>query len=203
VLDIGCGYGSLTNYLRGRGLTATGIDLDEEGISRGRQLFPVLPDDALVVMSAERIGFPDASFDAVTLRDSLHHLYEEADASRCLDEIRRVLRPGGFLVIFDPQPNAVVRLCRRLVGHRDARCSARQAVELLRSRGWAVEQVTFTEAFALPLSGGYVGPVLVPPWPAMWRAILVANRAAAAACNAVGLGGSLLWRYLLTARRVG
>lgn len=50
-------------------------------------------------MDAEALAFPDASFDAVAVAWSLHHF---RDPRRVLGEMRRVLRPGGRLVVVEP-----------------------------------------------------------------------------------------------------
>lgn len=135
VLDIGCGYGSLTNHLSQLGFQVTGIDSDVEMIRRGKSLFPELKEENLQIMDAVKISFQDGFFDAVNLRDCLHHLYQEPNINSIFLEIERVLQPNGLLVIFDPQPNVVLRFARILAKHQDEQCSEEEANNLLVSRG--------------------------------------------------------------------
>jgi len=199
VLDLGCGYGSLTRYLGQRGFRVIGADPDEATVHQAYLLSPGLPLGTFRVLSGEQLDFSDQRFDAVVLRDTLHHLFGESDLGAAMAHIERVLKPGGLLVILDPQPNWVVKLCRWLSKHRDWEFSAGKALALLNARGWRVSSVRFTEAFALPLSGGYVGHVVLPSWRWLWKLVLWANRVTSAAINSVGLGSLLLWRYLIVA----
>lgn len=95
VLDIGCGRGHFLKSLRQQGWTCTGTELTE---TAGRHARDTLSLDV-------RIGpfdgalFPDASFDAVYLWHVLEHIPNTAAA---LAEVRRLLRPGGLLVIAVP-----------------------------------------------------------------------------------------------------
>ena len=59
---------------------------------------------ALQVGVAEALPFADASFDLVILDNVLEHVQ---DRGRSLDEIRRVLRPGGILYLVTPKPFAL------------------------------------------------------------------------------------------------
>jgi len=101
--DLGCGPGQLVIELarRSPGLHVTGIDLSEEMLVQGQ-------DNARRASVAERVSFrrgdaqqipfPDASLDLVVSTFSLHHW---SDPVAVLDEIARVLRPGGSFLIFD------------------------------------------------------------------------------------------------------
>lgn len=201
VLDLGCGYGSLTHALWKAGFDVLGVDIDETFIACGRRIFPDLPPERYQALAVERLAERQERFDAVVLRDTLHHLYEECPIDEMMATIRQVLVPGGRLVVFDPQPNWVLKTCRRLIGHRDAECSAAHARRLMERLGWTVRKLRFTEAIGLPLSGGYVGRELVPPIPLLCGAVVTVNRIASCTLDAVGLGPALLWRYLLVADR--
>ena len=93
LLDLGCGKGRFARALCREGAAVVGLDLsaamlgEATGIERVRA-------------SARRLPFRPASFDAVVAVEVFEHL-----APRSLDlvcgEIRRVLRPGGTLVIVD------------------------------------------------------------------------------------------------------
>ncbi len=100
VLDVGCGYGRTLDelYRAGwRGLIV--IDFSEAMIERGRAAYPHL--DFRVKCSAEKIGLPDASVDAVIPFAVLTCISSNAEQERMISEIRRVLRPGGILYVND------------------------------------------------------------------------------------------------------
>lgn len=84
VLDVGAGDGRLLEALRRRGHQGRRVGLDP------------LPAHGLLLGTAEALPFPDASFDAVLLVRVLTHLSGPAGA---LAEARRVLRPGGRLIV--------------------------------------------------------------------------------------------------------
>jgi len=93
VLEVGCGPGDDARRLAGAGHEVTAVDVEA---SEGWALSG--PGVTFVEGSAERLPFPDGSFDAVLERDALHHI---AEPGRALREMRRVLRPGGIAVIVE------------------------------------------------------------------------------------------------------
>jgi len=93
VLDVGCGQGiDLIRFARG-GARVTGIDLTPRHVELARQHLEALGLEGVVFEGdAERLPFPDDSFDIVSSNGVLHHT---PDMEAALREIRRVLRPGG------------------------------------------------------------------------------------------------------------
>src|SRR5207247_2084879 len=88
----------------------TGIDRYAEKI---RFAARALPRARLAVADALALPFPDASFASVLIRDLLHHL---AEPRRATAEAVRVLRPGGTLLVLEPNGrNPLVALQARLV----------------------------------------------------------------------------------------
>ncbi len=89
VLDLGCRSGALTrNFLDGN--SVVGLDVDPSALEKAAAL-GIEPVQANV---EEQLPFEDASFDAVVAGELFEHL-QFPDA--LVDEIRRVLRPGGVL----------------------------------------------------------------------------------------------------------
>jgi ubiquinone/menaquinone biosynthesis C-methylase UbiE len=195
VLDLGCGFGPLTEFLRRKGTNATGIDLLESCVEEGRKRYP---EADLRVAKSEDLEFPDKSFDTVVLKDVIHHVYEEDDIAAFLAGVRRVARRR--LVILDPNPMFILLLARRLIGHIDPVCSPADAVRVVTAAGFKVVKLEYSELFAFPMSGGYVGPVLVPSRP-RWvgSAILALDKALMGLARLLGLGRFVGWRYLLVA----
>lgn len=103
ILDVGCGTGTLLLLLRRRlkSLLAVGLDGDMNvlGIARLKAHRHV-EDIALVQAFCFDIPFADGAFDRVLSSLMLHHL-TRAEKIRTLEEIFRVLRPGGELHVAD------------------------------------------------------------------------------------------------------
>lgn len=99
VLDWGCGFGQVTHLLKRRGLDVTAFDyrpdIEEDGIYP-LERFP----DVEAYLSADAILLPyeDESFDSVLSCGVLEHV-RDPDAS--LEEIRRVLQPGGTFYVYN------------------------------------------------------------------------------------------------------
>ena len=96
VLDIGCGTGIFSRYFAGTGATVTSMDISPELIEQAKKetALPI----TYLIGDAERLPFPDGSFDVVAGSSILHHL----DPVVALKEVFRVLRPGGRCVFAEP-----------------------------------------------------------------------------------------------------
>ncbi|WP_344569548.1 methyltransferase domain-containing protein [Streptomyces axinellae] len=103
VLDLGSGFGGSARYLAETfGCRVQALNLSEVENQRHRELNSVrgLTDRIEVVDgSFESIPFPDSSVDVVWSQDAFLH---SGDRIRVLEEVRRVLKPGGQLVFTDP-----------------------------------------------------------------------------------------------------
>ncbi len=102
-IDLGCGAGQLVLGMarQAPGLHVTGIDLSEKLLTYARQSAQQAGLEEQVdfrLGNVEEIPFPDQSLDLVISTASLHHW---ADPVKVLNEIDRVLKPGGAFYIFD------------------------------------------------------------------------------------------------------
>jgi SAM-dependent methyltransferase len=97
VLEIGCGLGTDGAQFAQAGAQYTGIDLTEAAVDLARRRFEIfkLP-GTFRVADAEKLDFPDDSFDLVYSHGVLHHT---PDTQAAVREIHRVLRPGGRAVV--------------------------------------------------------------------------------------------------------
>lgn len=102
VLDAGCGAGPLTAALRDRGAVVTGFDLSPAMIDLARQRLGADADLHVADLGGP-LPFGDDAFDVVVASLCLHYL---EDWAAPLAELRRVLRPGGRLVVSVPHPSA-------------------------------------------------------------------------------------------------
>ena len=102
VLDIGCGPGLMTRALVERGWEVWGLDVLEAAVAWARAEAEKAPwgDRAhYVAGDADALPFPAATFDTVIAMGVLEYL---SDVHRFVSEVRRVLRPGGLLVVAVP-----------------------------------------------------------------------------------------------------
>jgi SAM-dependent methyltransferase len=95
VLDVGCGRGFLLDAFRRRGWSAQGTELDDRSAAHAREVLGL----AVETGPAERWPWPDGHFDAVAFWHVLEHLEEPRLA---LERARRLLRPGGVLMVGVP-----------------------------------------------------------------------------------------------------
>lgn len=106
VLDVGCGAGQLTMKLaqQSRVKEAVGIDLSHDLVDEARRIAEEQGINATFMqVDAAEMPFPDGAFDLVVSTLSLHHWN---DPQRVLQEIARILSPGGRAVIFDIRRDA-------------------------------------------------------------------------------------------------
>jgi ubiquinone/menaquinone biosynthesis C-methylase UbiE len=98
-LDCGCADGGYTVALAAAGASSVvGVDPADDRIRVARaRRHPASV--SFECASAERLPYPDGSFEGVLLNEVLEHVTDE---HRTLTEIRRVLRPGGHLALFSP-----------------------------------------------------------------------------------------------------
>ncbi len=112
VLDVGCGRGLMLVGAARRLTTghAVGIDLwreedqsenSPEALEANARAEGVADRIRIDTGDARQLPYPNASFDVVLSHWVIHNLPEEADRRKALDEILRVLRPSGVLVLAD------------------------------------------------------------------------------------------------------
>jgi SAM-dependent methyltransferase len=97
VLEIGCGLGTDGARFARAGANYTGVDLTDAAVSLARHNFE-LQDLAgeFRTADAENLDFADESFDLVYSHGVLHHT---PDTARAIQEVHRVLKPGGRAVV--------------------------------------------------------------------------------------------------------
>jgi 2-polyprenyl-3-methyl-5-hydroxy-6-metoxy-1,4-benzoquinol methylase len=105
VLDVGCGEAQLTAAVAAAGFQVLGLDVAEEPLRRAREHHPEL--DLRLVEPEGEWPLPDASFDAVWAGETIEHVL---DTGGWLSQVRRLLRPGGSLLLSTPAHGPLVRL---------------------------------------------------------------------------------------------
>ncbi len=97
VLDFGCGSGRWVDYIATHGANYHGVDISDEMIAVCKSRYPSVTFELVDDLS---IPFASDSFDFIFSIAVLHHNRPDSQAV-LLNEITRVLRPGGFLFLFE------------------------------------------------------------------------------------------------------
>lgn len=179
VLDVACGTGSwLAHFHRLGASTIAGIDLSTRAIDACRQR---LPAGEFHCGPAETLPFGSAAFDVVTCMGSLEHFLDKPAA---LAEMRRVLKPGGCVVLLVPNAGFLTRRLG-LYGGTQQRTVKEDVLsldawhQLIAAAGLRVE-ARWRDLHPLSRSWIFRGPALVWPiramqalalacWPLAWQ----------------------------------
>jgi SAM-dependent methyltransferase len=105
LLDVGCGYGFFLEAMERRGWRVEGIEIAATGREYARRALGL----EVSPQPLPRADWPAARFDVVTLFYVIEHL---ADPRAVLTEVRRLLRPGGLLLLRWPHTTPLARLLR-------------------------------------------------------------------------------------------
>jgi 2-polyprenyl-3-methyl-5-hydroxy-6-metoxy-1,4-benzoquinol methylase len=93
LLDVGCGTGAFMSRARVAGFDVHGVELSEEGVALARSQFGL---ETVTHGTLEGAGYPAAEFDVVVAWHLIEHV---SDVGAFVDEVCRVLKPGGIAVI--------------------------------------------------------------------------------------------------------
>lgn len=149
LIEAGCGAARLARDLlqRHTGAECVGLEVDERQLAKN--IAEASPRLHFVRAGAQAIPFGDASFDGALMLKSLHHVPMDA-MDRALDEMARVLRPGGWLYVSEPVYEGTLNeLIRLFNDERVVRAAAQQALDRAVARGRWVE--TAQRHFEMPV----------------------------------------------------
>jgi len=125
VLDVGCGRGEILRQCLKLGARAYGVDYSSVAVRMAAKLVGRRGQSRLGMADAKVLPFQSGSFDRVLMFDLVEHLHPW-ELRQALREVRRVLRPGGRLIVhtapnvwYDRYAYPVVRGVRTLMGEGD------------------------------------------------------------------------------------
>ncbi len=153
VLDLGCGWGTITYALAPRAKEVVGLDFAERAIAMctARLARAGLDNVVFRVGDARDSGCSPETFDVVVAADLFEHLYPE-DSEAVAAEGYRVLKPGGTFVVWTPCRSHVIEvlknndiLLKRDVSHVDYKSMPRMK-EILAKAGFGIRRATFVES---------------------------------------------------------
>jgi len=170
ILDWGSGHGQVSNLLHQAGLTVTAFDYQPDAPEGARPMerYPHL--SVHLGSHPWRLPFGDGSFAAVLSCGVLEHV---ADPDASLDEIRRVLAPGGTLYVYKlPNRRSYLEAIARRMGlyyhgacEHDKLYDLPEAVELVRRHGFAVSEARLMNVLPLTVTGTWA----MRSAPLIWR----------------------------------
>ena len=101
VLDMGCGSGLFLPSLSPLCRELVAFDVSPDFVRESRATVEKfgLANTTVVQGEAETLPFPDGTFDAALVSDTIHHL---CHVERSMDELKRVLKPGARSLVFEP-----------------------------------------------------------------------------------------------------
>jgi len=181
MIDVGCWVGFLLSEAQSRGWRAAGVEPSRFAAQFAREELglDVRPG------TLASVDLPPASFDAAVLGDVIEHL---PDPGAALDEVKRVLRPGGILYLTLPDAGSAIA---RALGARwwsviptHVQYFTRESIaRLLERRGYVVEWIgtapkAFTVRYYLERLEGYSEGL---------------SRRAVSAAERLGLANRLVW----------
>lgn len=112
VLDIGCGNGRLYQLFDKKSIAYTGVDISEELIKIAKEKYPCPPSAVasgtgrqaelqFEVGDMINLPFQDKKFDVIFSLVAFHHLPERSLHIKALQEMKRVLKPGGKIIMLN------------------------------------------------------------------------------------------------------
>jgi len=115
ILDLAAGTGTSSAAIAAHGAEVVAADFSEGMLAEGRKRYAGVPGIEFVWADATQLPFADDSFDAATISYGLRNV---SDPRRALAEMRRVVKPGGRVVIaeFSTPPSSWIRGPYRLYG---------------------------------------------------------------------------------------
>ena len=174
VLELGSGAGEGAVYLALQGASVVATDLSPgmlKVVERVAAIHGVTVEHT--ICSAEDLSvFSDSSFDLVYAANTLHHV----DTAQCLDEVKRVLKPGGRAFFWDPVAhNPAIKIYRRMataVRTEDEHPIRRKDMQLFRQRFATIEKRFFWLSTLLIFVKFYVVDRVHPNEDRYWKRIL-------------------------------
>jgi len=141
VADIGCGPGVFVRYLCDHATHVFALDVDEAALRRVKGRHRGICNLHCIVTQVGRLPFSDGGLDTVLFLEVLEHLADDAGG---IQEIHRVLVPGGKLVLSVPVPPGELNE-NNLWGHKRAGYTLEQLEVLLKGHGFETQDHRFAQ----------------------------------------------------------
>jgi ubiquinone/menaquinone biosynthesis C-methylase UbiE len=111
VLDAGCGLGYNCESLSKLGVKVLGTDIDKEVLSVAKKLYPYID---FIASDSARSAFKECSFDKIVCSEVLEHVNDD---SSVLEDLYKILKPGGQVLITVPCTEGLFGSFFKDIGH--------------------------------------------------------------------------------------
>lgn len=155
LLEVGCGSGHFLAKMKARGWVVEGVDFDPRAVDYAHTTYNIKVHHG----SLESAEYPDSTFDVVAMNHVIEHVFDPIDL---LQEARRVLKPGGKVVVVTPNIASMGhqrfgQAWRDLDPPRHLHLfSPRTLLECAKRAGFEQYQVWTTAANVLPIWNGSI-----------------------------------------------
>lgn len=158
ILDIGCYEGTISRLIKEKNNIVVGLDISKNALKKAKRKGIIC-----VLSYAETLPFRDSAIDAVVASEIIEHIF---DTSRFLDEINRVLKKGGELILTTPNLASLSNRIRLFLGLQPNYCevelsecaghirffTVKSLKKLLEKHAFKVEKIK-TDALFIPFFG--------------------------------------------------
>jgi cyclopropane fatty-acyl-phospholipid synthase-like methyltransferase len=180
VVDLGCGWGTISFAWADRVAEVVGVDFSERSIELclGRLATEPRPHLRFLCADAGDTGLQAGAWDLVVAADLFEHLYRE-DSARVAAEAYRLLAPGGRFAVWTPHSGHLLEVLRhwgvleRDVTHVDYK-SMSDVKRLLSGAGFAIDKAYYAESHVPALC--HAERILQPFVPLLRRRIAVLGK---------------------------
>lgn len=149
LLDWGAGFGQMTLILKHLGVDVTAYDVDK----KNDRLFTLVGTPLVIGKDQTKLPFPDNQYDAVLSCGALEHVENDAES---LAELHRVLKPGGYLFIYNLpyrySPSEFYSTLRGTSVH-PVKYTGTQLAKLLTDANFTTQRLAFQNGIPKNLSG--------------------------------------------------
>ncbi len=152
VLDLGCGWGTISFAASERAQSVVGVDASPEAVARcGERSAEGFGNAVFRLADAGDTGLDSQSFDVVYAADLLEHL-DASDSLRVAREAFRCLCPGGVFVVWMPCPSHIIQVMKArgiLLAEDDTHIgykSMEETVEIVAEAGFAITRSGYVES---------------------------------------------------------
>lgn len=142
ILDVGCGTGIVIQFLQKFG-SPEGIDISEDAV----RFCQKRRTNKVGVGNALSLPYRDKSFNLVVAADLLEHIEDDVKA---IQQMRRVLKKGGFLIVTVPAHKFLWSEHDEALGHR-RRYTRNELLTKLKTVGFEIKRINYSVFFAFPI----------------------------------------------------
>lgn len=190
VLDVGCGLGYFTDMIAGYAPESMGIDIDFKCIAWCRE--NMKGNYRLVDLTDYPYPFKDNTFDKILCTEVLEHIQ---DNGAVLDELYRIIKPGGMLVVSVPCKEGMFKSYWKNIGHNYVDGNSR---EYHHHKGYTAQQLTNMMKYHKFIPGYYEYTMVAGIEIFMGITKILIHRMQLkkidSQANALNVNGSILWK---------